>query len=207
MITVRVLRRFGAFVTMPILLAGCISLLPKTPPAQLYRFGAGQGSVPAPSAAGFAVRLAPINFETASANDRILTVEGDKTAYITGARWVTSATTLFEAAVDQAFASHAGPTRLLARGEISRPDYVLKLDVRRFEARYDNGAGSAPRVAIEVYAALDDPSRPAAHRQRTFHAVVPAGDNRVGEIVPAFDAALNHVLSELTVWVDAGGGA
>ena len=86
------------------LLVGCISLLPKQKPAQLYRFGAS-ASPTAPHAAGpgrFSVQAVPMGFARDAASDTILTVTGDQAAYIAGSRWVTSASSLFEAAVTRA---------------------------------------------------------------------------------------------------------
>lgn len=199
--------RVLAILSVAAALSGCITLLPKSPPAQLYRFGAtGPATATPPTGArNFSVRDGPINFSAASAGDQILTVDGEKTAYIAGARWISSAAALFEAATDEAFAARSGPARLLARGETAHADYVLKLDVRRFEARYDHGAASAPTIVVQVYAALDDPSRPAAGHDHVFAAAAPASDNRVGAIVQAFDTALAAVLSDLTAWVDAKG--
>lgn len=210
MMTTRALAKGAIVAALPVVLAACVTLLPKSQPAQLYRFGANQPA-PAQSAAPqtttrlFSVRLAPVTFERASASDQILTVEGDRTAYIGGARWVTSATSLFEAAVDQAFDVHKGGARLLARGETTHADYALKLDVRRFEAGYDNGQGAAPTITVEVYAALGNLTDPTADRQRTFRANVPADDNRVGAIVRAFDKAIRSVLGDLATWTDAKG--
>ena len=193
-------------IALPALLSGCISLLPKTPPAQLYRFGSDPVAAPAQNtASAFAVRALPIGFERASATDRILTVDGDKTAYIGGARWITSADSLFEAAVDHAFAGHARASRLLARGETATPELTLKLDVRRFEVLYEHGPATAPTINVEVYAALDNPSNPAVDRERTFVATISAADNRVGAIVVAFDQAVDKVLRALVSWVDARG--
>lgn len=205
MMTNRALMRGAIVATLPIVLAACVTLLPKSQPAQLYRFGADQAASPSSAARLFSVRLTPVTFERASASDQILTIEGDRTAYIGGARWVTSATSLFEAAVDQAFDDHKGAARLLARGETTRADYALKLDVRRFEAGYNNGQGAAPTITVEVYAALDNLADPNADREHTFRANVPADDNRVGAIVRAFDKAVGSVLGDLATWTDAKG--
>ena len=205
MMTIRALVKGAIVATLPVVLAACVTLLPKSQPAQLYRFGADQAAAASSAARLFSVRLAPVTFERASASDQILTVEADRTAYIAGARWVTSATSLFEAAVDQTFDVHTGGARLITRGETTRADYALKLDVRRFEARYDNGQGAAPTISVEVYAALDNLSDPTTARQRTFRASVPADDNRVGAIVRAFDKAVGSVLGDLATWTDARG--
>lgn len=214
MILARSPRRFRArgvaVVALGLVLAGCISLLPKQKPAQLYRFGV---SAPAtaphtPAQGRFSVQAVPMSFARDAAGDTILTTTGDQAAYIAGSRWVTSASSLFEAAVTRAFDADGGPARLLARGEAVRPDYTLKLDVRRFEARYDNGQQAPPTVVVELYAGMirrssDAPTAPPA--ERIFQANVPASENRAGPIAAAFGAAVAKVLSEMVAWVDAKG--
>jgi cholesterol transport system auxiliary component len=191
-------------------LAGCISLLPKEKPSQLYRFGEGPPSEatsgPAAGAPAFAVRLAPIGFDRPAATDRILTVSGDQTAYVAGARWVTSANVLFGSAVTRAFDAHGGPARLLAFGQLSHADLVLKIDVRTFEVRYPRVTGADPEVVVEAYGALIDPAAAVgSERGRLFQARVPAASNSVHAIAAAFDRAVTTVLSALTTWVDTRG--
>ena len=125
-------------------LAGCITLFPQAKPAELYRFGAAPAALAAAPAPGppFAVRLAPLTFEAASAGDRILTIVEDRTAYIAGSRWISPADGLFAAAVTRAFETRGGPARLLAPGEPVLADFTHKLDVRTFEVRYPGAAGA-----------------------------------------------------------------
>ncbi|MEP6968160.1 MAG: ABC-type transport auxiliary lipoprotein family protein [Pseudomonadota bacterium] len=199
----------GLFVTLlGFALAGCISLFPKEKPAQLYRFGVSRGPITAPGSLDkdrFAVQSVPTSFDRAAAGDAILTVTGDQAAYIKGARWVTSATSMFDAAVAHAFDADKGPARLIARGEAVRPDYTLKLDVRAFEARYDRGAAAAPTVVVEVYAALSKASDRTLAGERIFQAKVGAGENTTGGITTAFDQATAKALGELVAWVDGKG--
>jgi len=189
------------------LLTGCISLFPKTDPAQLYRFGTTAPPVQAtPSQEpGFSVLLSDTGFDRAAASDRILTVTGTQAAYIKGARWVTSAVDLFDAALQHAFDADQGPARLVARGDIAKPDYVLKLDVRTFEARYENSQSAAPTIVVVVHATLNGTSDQTIVGERNFNASVVASDNRVGAIVQTFDQAIAQILDSLVVWVDAQG--
>jgi cholesterol transport system auxiliary component len=202
------LRSLAPIAVVSLTLAGCISLFPKTKPALLYRFGAPAlaGAPAAPATGGFAVRLAPIGFPISAASDKLLTVDGERVAYVAGGRWVTSAATLFESAVIQTFDIRGGSARLLARGEQAPAPLVLKLDVRRFEARYEQGEASAPTVLVEVYAALDNPTDAAQHRQRIFVERVPASDNRMEPIVAAYDGAVGKVTAEIVDWVNTRGG-
>jgi len=189
------------------LLAGCISLFPKADPAQLYRFGATTPQLQemASGAPSFGVFLAATGFDRAAAGDRILTVNGTQAAYIKDARWVTSSVGLFDSALQRAFDAGQGPARLVDRAEIAPIDYVLKLDVRTFEARYDHGQAASPTIVVEVHAALDRTHDRIAVGDRSFKASVTASDNRVGAIAEAFDQAVARILGELVAWVDARG--
>jgi cholesterol transport system auxiliary component len=185
-------------------LGGCISLLPKEKPSQLYRFGTeAPATAPAPtSQARFTIRAAPYSFDRPSGGDRILTVSGDQIAYIAGARWVTSANMLFEDAVNSAFEAHAGPARLLARDEPVAADYVLKLDVRTFEVRYDHGRGAPPTVVVELYAALVGRQNAATGVSQLFRVEAPASEDAGHSIAAAFDVAVAKVLGEMIAWVE-----
>jgi cholesterol transport system auxiliary component len=202
------LRRAVAIGLIASCLTGCVTLFPKVKPATLYRFGADTSGVLAAPASGprFTVRAAPLTFQSAAAADRVLTVTGDQTAYIAEARWVTSASSLFEAAVTRAFDIHGGPAQLLAPGEPSAPDYVLKIDVRSFEVRYEHGPQAAPAIVVEVYAALVDRETPKNSRSRVFQMASPAASNSVHAIVTAYNEAVSKVLADLVTWVDAKGG-
>lgn len=186
-------------------LSGCISLLPKEKPVQLYRFGieTPQPAATANISARVTMRAAPTSFQRAAAADLILTVSGDQTAYLGGVRWVTDARDLFDAAVTRAFQGTPGPARLLARGEPAAADYVLKLDVRLFEVRYDRGLGTRPTVVVEVYAALVGHKQNTDGVSRVFHAEAPASSNAVHAIAAAFDSAVGTVLGEIVHWVEA----
>ena len=199
-------RGFAAVIALGAL-TGCISVFPKEPPAQLYRFGLEAVPAQPPTAANptFAVLTLPIGFDRPAAGDGILTMTGDQAAYIKGSRWVGPASTLFEAAIVQAFDASGGPARLIARGEAVRPDYYLKLDVRRFEADYDHGQQSAPTIVLQIYAALSRAGDRDQTTQRIFQATVPADDNRAGAIASAFDQATHRALGDLVTWVDNKG--
>jgi cholesterol transport system auxiliary component len=200
--------RYGRSATLAAILAvslaGCISLLPKQNPVQLYRFGA-EAQVPAPSGAvpaSVMIRAAPITFDRAAAGDRILTVTGDQTAYIAGARWVTAATNLFEDAVATEFEAHGGQARLLARDEPIAADYVLKLEVRTFEVRYSRGHGFPPTVVVTVYASLTPHRGSGNGVSDVFQAEAPAATDSVHAITGAYDAAVAKVLGGTISWVE-----
>jgi cholesterol transport system auxiliary component len=191
-----------ALAVSAVALSGCISLLPKSKPAQLYSFVPPPAAAPsaAPSAKAAAVFRTNGSFQQESADDRLLTVTSGHAAYVAESRWVAPASVLFDQAVSQAF--DASPVRLIARGQQGKAAYALRLDVRNFEAHYDNGDKAAPTVVVRLHAALNKADQTLVGEQM-FEAKVTAGDNRVGAIVSAYDKAMGEVIGKLVAWTQA----
>jgi cholesterol transport system auxiliary component len=193
--------RLAAVAVCAAALTGCISLLPKSKPAQLYRFGApaATAAVTPPGPNAVAVFLTNSSFQEESSDDRMLTVTGGRAAYVADSRWVAPAQVLFDEAVARAF--DASPVRLIARGQQGRSAYALRLDVRTFEARYDAGAKAAPTIVVRVHAALTRADQSGVGEQE-FEARVPASDNRVGAIVAAYNSAVGDVVGKIVGWTE-----
>ncbi|MBP6877086.1 MAG: membrane integrity-associated transporter subunit PqiC [Phenylobacterium sp.] len=187
-----------------IALAGCITLLPDEKPAQLYRFsGDIQPAAPSQAAPFTVARLGGI-FVQAAGNDRMLTMTGSRAAYIADSRWVSPASVLFNEALSRAFDTDVGPARLLTRGDFSKADYVLRVDVTEFEAVYDQGPRAAPEVLVSLRATLTGADRQLAG-SKAFEIRVRASDNRVAAIVAAYDQAVGQALGELVAWTNNRG--
>jgi len=197
--------RLSAIAALALGLTGCISLLPKSAPASLYRFGVTPAAAePArPNAVG--VFRAMGQFQREAAGDQMLTVTGERVAYIAESRWVAPAEVLFDEAVANAFEAAPGPVRLVSRGQAAHSDYALRLDVRNFEADY-GGGGEAPTVTIRIRAVLTRDQSRTAVAEQLFEARAPASENRVSAIVAAYDQALGQVLVQITAWANGAVG-
>lgn len=184
-------------------LSACVSLLPKTKPAHLYRFGqpVSAGSVAAPMGTVGVFRT-NATFQREAAGDRLLTITGGKAAYVAETRWVAPAVVLWDEAVVAAFDADEGPVRLIARGEPASAAYVLRLDVRNFEAHYDQGPKAPPLVVVRVRAAMTGASDRGLVGEKLFEKRIRAGENRVSAIVPAYDRAVSEVLAEVVAWTN-----
>ncbi|WP_269716360.1 ABC-type transport auxiliary lipoprotein family protein [Caulobacter sp. NIBR2454] len=206
--TPRTLKALAVTAALALPLGGCISLFPKADPAQMYRFGdvppSAEGAVSNTSTVG--VLKPPSSFTAPSAGDRILTVSaGGEAAYVAGGRWVAPAVVLWDEAVQKAFDVNTGAARLIARGERRSADMQMRLDVRTFEARYDNGAGAPPAVTVAVRGVLLKTSDRSLLDDRMFTATVRAADNRQTPIVAAYDQATAKVLAEIVDWTNDHG--
>ena len=180
--------------------SSCISLLPKTKPSHLYRFGQPHGSAAVTAQPGqIGVYRTNASFQRESAGDRLVTLSNGQVQYIAETRWVAPAAVLWDEAVLAAFDADSGPVRLISRGEPASAQYILRLDVRNFEARYDHGPKAPPTVVVRVRGALTKGDRSVA-AERIFEKQVTAADNKVSAIVPAYDKAVAGVLDEVVAW-------
>lgn len=194
----------GAIGAVAILaLGGCVSVFPKSEPAQLYTFGQGGAAAanPAPLAQRTGVLLAAVTFPRASQGDTLLTMTGAQAAYIEESRWVAPAVVLFREAVERRFDDAAQRTRLVARGDLGRTTLILRLDVRQFEAIYA-APEAIPEVAVSLRARLMRADG-AVMDERSFQARRPAADNRVSAIVEGLDKATSELLDGVVAWTDA----
>jgi cholesterol transport system auxiliary component len=191
-------------------LSACVSLLPKSKPAHLYRFGGTTSAQvqATPPAGRIGVFRANSDFQRESAGDRLLTITQGQVAYIAETRWVAPAAVLWDEAVLAAFDADPGPARLVSRGEPASAAYVLRVDVRNFEAHYDSGPQAPPTVLVRIRAAMMKSADRANVSEQVFEATAQAADNRVSAIVPAYDKAVADVLKQLVAWTNAQvGGA
>lgn len=197
------LPRLAMASAVAVALSGCVSLLPKTKPAHLYRFGqpVSAASVSAP-VGNVGVFRANASFQREAAGDRLLTISNGKAAYVAATRWVAPAAVLWDEAVVAAFDADEGAVRLIARGEPAAAPYVLRLDVRNFESQYDQGLKAPPVVVVRVRAAITSTTDRGLVGEKLFEKRIRARNNRVSSIVPAYDRAVSEVLAEVVAWTN-----
>ena len=183
--------------------SGCVTLLPKTKPVDLFRFGVSTEAVATqPSTGAVGVLRASSLFQREAGGDQLMTVTAGKIAYVAETRWAAPATVLWDAAVLSAFDADPGRARLISRGEAGKIDYVLRLDVRNFETRYDRGPKAAPDIIVRVRASLTNGINRSLTDERVFESRITATDNRVSAIIPAYDKAVAEVLKEIVDWTN-----
>jgi cholesterol transport system auxiliary component len=203
----------AAVLTAGLALSGCITLLPKTQPAQLYRFGQDVGVADKPAAPTGLVGgpvtglLVTTGFTRAADSDRILTTTGSESAYIAQSRWVAPASVLFDEAAARAFENAGAPFRLMRRGDIGPSTLALRIDVETFEADYGADPKAAPTVVVRARVLLMRPAGRGGPLAQAFVSRQKAGDNRVGAIVTAFDGATADLLGQIVTWTTAQAGA
>ncbi|XBQ15384.1 MAG: ABC-type transport auxiliary lipoprotein family protein [Oceanicaulis sp.] len=180
---------------------GCVSLLPEAEPTTLYRLDtAVTDAAPARAGEDIPVLIDRIAAPRGLAGDRIAIQRGDAIAYMAGARWIGPAPQLVESAVLDGFHATApliGPAKA-EDGVDAR--YELALELRRFEAVYDQGEGAAPTVRAALRARLIDRDTRALVAAGTIEESLRAAENRQGAIVAAFSQVTDSVARELADW-------
>ncbi len=166
--------------------AGCVTLLPKEQPVRLYRFGDRSSLVesPATAAPSSAPPTVVTHLPPASQGDQLLTVTGLEAAYVRGARWVSPAAELFQAAAEQAFRRETAPTLVGRR---------VVIDVTAFEVDFTATAPGLPRVRIDAIVTV---AGTGAGATRTLHIQLlrPVSANSMASIVEEFDIATQLIL-------------
>jgi cholesterol transport system auxiliary component len=79
-----------------------------------------------------------------------------------------------------------------------RADYILKSELREFQAEYFHGA--LPSVRVAINAKLVKLPRRTIIGSESFEAVAPAKADTLSDIIFAYDEALGSVLKDLVEW-------
>jgi cholesterol transport system auxiliary component len=118
--------------------------------------------------------------------------------YYARANWSDRAPQMMQTLMIESFENSG---RILAVGRDSvalRADFVLKTDLREFQAEYTDGPN--PKARVTIIAKLVQMPRRAIVGAKKFEAVIPAGSDTIDAIIGAFDEALGKVLKRLVEW-------
>jgi cholesterol transport system auxiliary component len=191
-------------------LGGCVTLFPKTKPAQLYSFG---GDIGQPTPTPAVAQTSPVgtlrmtlDFTRAADREQILTTAGDANAYIAQARWVAPPSVLFEEAADRAFETTSPPIRLLQRADNGNATLNLRIEVQTFETDYGANWRGNPTVVVRVRTLLTRTGDRGPPLEGHFESRKPVDEDRVGHIVAAYDAATADVLKQVVDWTTEHAG-
>ncbi len=187
-----------------LVLSGCISLLPEQERATLYRLSS---QLPAEATAqpdAQVVRVGRPFAPRALAGDRIALDTGEgRIAYMAGASWVSPAPSLIQELVLDTFDRRSGAVTAARPEDGVASRYDLRLELRRFEAVYDEGENRAPRIDVAMRARLIDGADREVSGVRAFTVSRRAASNRQSAIVAAFSDAASQVSRELVEWTEA----
>lgn len=184
-----------------VVLSGCVTLLPKQQPVQLYRFGYDPASLgkdgevsqrtltPAPTA----LALGQVSFPQEASGDRILTSENNEISYVGASRWAVPAQVLFNEALSDGFSRAGNGLRLEPRGPSTAP-FRIDLNVRRFETDYRRGKAT---VSVDMDARLIRVADHSIVSERFITADIGLQHNDMNDMVEAYDKATTQAILTL----------
>lgn len=182
-------------------LSGCISVLPETKPHQIYRL---DPPVDLGSEGMEEARLVLIERPIAPRaliNDKIALAYPDgRIAYAAQSNWVSPIPALIQDRVMDAYAAEIPEIAAVRSEDGVRTRWALRLEVRHFEALFDQGENAAPLVRVMLRARIVDEHERSLVSSRTVEAEVRARSRNVSAIVDAFDSASADVSHTLVTW-------
>jgi cholesterol transport system auxiliary component len=195
----RLSRRFVPSVIV-LALAGCSGLFGGSAPAHLYRV-TPKSTYPAnlphrPVQILVDVPLAPAGLDSS----RIaLSRSAISIDYFADSEWTDRAPLLVQTALVESF-EDSNTINAIDRESVGlRADFVLKTEIRHFEAEYDSPNGP-PDVWTAISVRLVNPSNRDIVAQSSFEQRQRASANDVPSIIAAFDEALGGVMKDIVVW-------
>lgn len=120
--------------------------------------------------------------------------------YYARAAWTDNAPAMVQTLLIESFESTG---RILAVGRESiglRPDFILKTDLREFQAiYYEDEASGAPIIRVRMNAKLVQMPERRIVASNTFEYRAGAASNSFKDIIEAFDTALGSVIKKIVV--------
>jgi cholesterol transport system auxiliary component len=185
---------------MALVLTGCGSLLGGEQPTQLYRVTPVHAFPPDLPHLSSQLLIdeptAPAGLDTA----RIaLSRSAVSIEYFADSEWTERVPLLVQTDLVQSFENSKSINAIERESAGLRADFVLKTEIRHFEALYDSAKG-APVVWVAIMTRLINPTSGEIIAQNTFERRQPASENQIPAIIVAFDQALEGVVEDIVAW-------
>jgi len=119
--------------------------------------------------------------------------------YFADSEWTDRVPLLVQTAILQSFENSKAINAIDRESVGLRADFILKGEIRHFEAVYDSSSGPH-EVWVAINVRLVNPSSRDVVAQSSFERRQRASANDVPSIVSAFDEALGGVMKDIIVW-------
>jgi ABC-type uncharacterized transport system auxiliary subunit len=188
---------------LPLLIAGCVSMLEREPVTTFQLRGAGASAAQVASSLPVGERIAvAVERPLASgavAGDRLVVEVDDQLRFVSGARWEDDLPELLAAELSLALQTTEGIDVVDAAQRAGRPDFGLVTVIERMQVELDDDYSG--RAVTEIIARLVEfPSREIIATS-VFRGEAPAADDAPGTLAQAIREATQKSLAELAGWV------
>jgi cholesterol transport system auxiliary component len=180
--------------------AGCSGLLSSsTPPPQLYTLTPVGDFPPGGARVTWQLLVDVPASAAALASERIALSRSATTVdYFADAAWTDRAPLMVQSLIVQSFENSGRITAIGRESLALKGDYVLRPELRHFEADYAGGA--VPRAHVQIGAKLVRAADRVIVGQQVFDAAVSSAANLIPAIVDAFNTTLHQVARQIVDW-------
>ena len=185
-----------------LILSGCVSLIPDAAPADVvYRLSATTQGVPQSPIAKVIRIDRPRAASVFQGKDIVVSPDGRRLASAAQAKWAESIPDMLQNSFVDVLAERSGLVGVIPSSG-ARTDTRVHLTIKSFEARFDQGEGSAPMAVVHYAATLSNASNRNLLGTYDVKKAVRATDIRVSTIVEAMDNANQQALNEIADWLE-----
>lgn len=182
-------------------LSAC-SVIPKAKPApSIYRLSV---PVDANAVAVGLTKVVNIEYPTTSKSlsgmDIVLSPDGRSLTMASGAHWAEPIPALLQNVLIDQLAGNSNITGIIPKGN-TRVPYRLNMDIRRFEAVFDNGEGFAPMAMVQLNLSLTDTKSRKLVGVYTVKTERRSSAASVSSIVDAQGLATQEAMEEISIWL------
>lgn len=181
-------------------LSACVSLLPESTPSSVYRLSSPEPSAWTGEGRTVITVVAPRAPRGLAGDVIALQMADGHIAYMAAARWISPAPRILQNLIVDTFNAAGSRVAPVLPEDGVRAQYELRLDMREFEAVYDQGDGRAPLVRVRLAAHLIASNGRQLAGSDVFVGEARASANRATAIIAAFDQAAGQVSRDLAEW-------
>ena len=198
-------RNFYGAAAIVILLSmpACTSILPKPKPAPtVYRLSIPLNTSPTPVEGSTVVNIEfPQAARALSGTDIILSPDGRRLTAAAGASWAEPVPNQIRQVLIDSLIPYEKVTGVIPKGGTRAP-YRLNMQIRRFEAEFDNGEDAAPNALVHVNVTLTDTKSRTLVGVYSVKTHARANTITVSSIVQAQDEATSEAMNNISAWLD-----
>lgn len=196
------INRRGLFVgASALIVAGCSDIVGPPPSAKLYVLKPKLPSALSGSKVTWALSIPGPTATAGLDTDRIAILRPPASLdYYASSAWADPLPSLVQSALLEAFEASGRIPAVSRDSDGALSDYILSVDMRDFEARYDQGEG-APLAVVRLGVRLVESRSRKIAGSNNISKEVRASANAIEAAVEALSSALSGVLAELVPWV------
>lgn len=189
-------------ISILVLSTGCLSLLPEPSPAPtVYRLTVPQSLSSNAAPPGKVINIEyPTAPRVLSGTNIVLSPDGRRLTSAVAANWAEAIPSMLRDFLIDTLARDGQVIGVVPKGS-TRVPYRLNIDLRRFEAVFDQGEEAAPNTIVQINVALTDTKTRQLVGVHSVTKQMRAGIKSVSSIVEAKDKSTREAMDEISIWL------